>query len=120
LLGNPAAFQAPRGLTFGNAGRDILRNPRRTNFDAALFKHFAIRERAAIEFRAEAFNLFNHTQFFTISALGQGSSGNNAITCYGNTNNSAGDTNCVTMNSFLYPTGAHRARTLQLGAKLLF
>jgi hypothetical protein len=30
---NPGAFAAPTGLTFGNAGRNSLRNPNRTNFD---------------------------------------------------------------------------------------
>ncbi len=41
----------------------ILRNPRRTTFDMALFKHFAIHENVAFEFRAEAFNVFNHVIF---------------------------------------------------------
>jgi hypothetical protein len=47
LLYNPAAFVAPRGLTFGDAGRNLLNNPARTNFDTGLFKHFAITERVA-------------------------------------------------------------------------
>ena len=63
LVYNPAAFASPRGLTLGDSGRNILRNPRHTNFDMALFKHFAIRESASLEFRAEAFNIFNHTSF---------------------------------------------------------
>ena len=58
---NPAAFATPTGLTFGDVGRNFLRNPDRTNFDMALFKHFAIKESMAFEFRAEAFNIFNHT-----------------------------------------------------------
>ena len=60
---NPNAFVAPTGLTFGNVGRNFLRNPSRTNFDMALFKHFAIKESMAFEFRAEAFNVFNHTEW---------------------------------------------------------
>ena len=60
---NPAAFAVPTGLTFGNVGRNFLRNPNRTNFDMALFKHFAIKENIAFEFRAEAFNIFNHTEW---------------------------------------------------------
>ncbi len=32
----PLRLRLPRGLTFGNAGRNGLRNPRRTNFDMAL------------------------------------------------------------------------------------
>ena len=59
----PAAFAVPTGLTFGNSGRNYLRNPNRTNFDMALFKHFAIKESMAFEFRAEAFNVFNHSEW---------------------------------------------------------
>ncbi len=61
LLLNPEAFQAPRGLTFGNAGRNDLNNPRRWNTDVAMLKHFAMPHETNLEFRAEAFNLFNAT-----------------------------------------------------------
>jgi hypothetical protein len=57
-FGNPAAFALPRGLTFGDAGRSILNNPHRANFDWALFKHFKIREQMGFEFRAEAYKRF--------------------------------------------------------------
>ena len=50
-LYNPNAFAPPVGLTFGNAGRNSLNNPDRTNFDMAIFKHFAITEHAGFEFR---------------------------------------------------------------------
>ncbi len=63
LLYNPGAFVQPTGLTFGDAGRNILRNPRRTNFDMALLKHFPITESKYFEFRAEAFNVFNHVEY---------------------------------------------------------
>ena len=33
LKGNPSEFVAPRGLTFGDAGRNFLNNPSRLNFD---------------------------------------------------------------------------------------
>ena len=62
--GNPGAFVAPRGLTFGNSGRNSMRNPSRINFNMSLLKHFkAFHEKSDVEFRAEAFNVFNHTQF---------------------------------------------------------
>ncbi|MGB6776064.1 MAG: TonB-dependent receptor, partial [Terriglobales bacterium] len=44
LIGNPSQFVAPRGLTFGDAGRNFLNNPGRVNFDVAVLKHFKIRE----------------------------------------------------------------------------
>ena len=93
---NAGAFTAPQGLTFGNSGRNSLRNPRQTNFDMALFKHFAFGEARAFEFRAEAFNVFNHTEWNGIAS---------------NTLNSAG---------FLATNGTHLPRILQLGAKFIF
>ena len=93
---NPAAYAAPRGLTFGNSGRDSLRNPRRTNFDMALFKHFPIKESLAFEFRAEAYNVFNHTEW----------------------NGFASTT--ISDSNFLFINAVHNARILQLGAKIIF
>jgi len=60
---DPTAFAVPAPYTYGNAGRDILFGPGRTNWDMSLFKNFVIREQTRFEFRAEAFNLFNHPQF---------------------------------------------------------
>jgi hypothetical protein len=58
-----AAWATPRQYTYGNAGRNILRGPGRTNMDFSVFKHFAITERYRVQFRGEFFNLFNHPQF---------------------------------------------------------
>jgi hypothetical protein len=110
LLYNPAAFAAPTGLTFGDAARNILNNPGRWNMDTGLFKNFAVNERAGFQFRAEAFNVFNHTQFSGI---------NNGISCYGGSNNSAGDPSCLDQE-FLHPNAAHNPRILQLALKFLF
>jgi hypothetical protein len=124
LLGNPSQFVAPRGLTFGDAGRNFLNNPSRLNFDLALLKHFKIRESSQIEFRAEAFNIFNHTQFRIYDPDNPGSSGNNVISCYAGPQFSAGfrgsGADCATGASFLHPLDAHRPRTIQLGLKLAF
>jgi hypothetical protein len=57
------AFTTPALYTYGNAGRDILFGPGRTNFDLSLFKDFQIREQVKLQFRAESFNTFNHPQF---------------------------------------------------------
>jgi hypothetical protein len=131
LLFNPSAFVAPRGLTFGDAGRNILTNPRRTNFDMALLKHFTVTESKYFEFRAEAFNVFNHTEY---SWLGgdAGSAANNqglgtaasTIGCYGGAENSAGDPSCTTPAgagaAFLHATAVHNPRILQLALKFIF
>src|SRR5262249_4889229 len=63
LLGNPGLFAAPMGLTFGNAGRNFLRNPHRTNFDLQISKSFLMSEGRSLQLRLETFNVFNHTQF---------------------------------------------------------
>jgi len=124
LIGNPSQFVAPRGLTFGDAGRNFLNNPGRTNFDLALLKHFKIRESGQLEFRAEAFNILNHTQFRIYDPDNPGSSGNNIISCYAGPLYSAGfkgsSADCVTGASFLHPLNAHRPRTIQFGLKLGF
>ena len=124
LIGNPSEFVAPRGLTFGDAGRNYLNNPGRTNFDMALLKHFHITERSDLEFRAEAFNIFNHTQFRIYDPDNPGRSGNNIISCYAGPQYSAGfegaGADCVTGASFLHPLDAHRPRTIQFGLKLGF
>ncbi|WP_245536321.1 TonB-dependent receptor [Terriglobus saanensis] len=120
LLLNPGAFTAPRGLTFGNSGRNYLHNPSRTNFNMSLFKHFKpFQERVDIEFRAEAYNVFNHTQFRITDASHPGNTGNNVINCYGSQVDfySAGASSCLAGNSFLHPVDAHDPRILQFGLK---
>jgi len=60
---NTAAFALNAPLTFGNAGRNIVRGPSFKNFDFALMKNTRIMETANIEFRTEFFNIFNHPNF---------------------------------------------------------
>jgi hypothetical protein len=60
---DPSAFATPALYTYGNAGRNTLFGPGRTNWDTSLFKNFVIREQTRFEFRAEAFNVLNHPQF---------------------------------------------------------
>jgi hypothetical protein len=125
LLLNPGAFAAPRGLTFGNAGRNSLNNPHRWNFDMALQKHFILPGETSLEFRAEAFNVFNQTQF-RIYDPALGTQANNTASCYANSAASqysaAGDgqTDCLTGSSFLHPVDAHRPRTMQFALKYVF
>jgi hypothetical protein len=126
LLLNPGAFVAPRGLTFGDAGRNFLNNPSRWNFDAALLKHFKVTERTDVEFRAEGFNVFNHTQFRIYDPT-MGNQPNNTVSCYGpSAPYSAGDAGgaddagCLVGQSFLHPVDAHRPRTLQFGLKISY
>ena len=99
-LYNSDAFAAPRGLTYGTAGRNVLNLPTRTNYDMGLFKNFAIHEDMHFEFRAEGFNVFNHTQWSAVDTSA----------CYS-------DANCPT---FLTANAAHNPRILQLAGKFVF
>ena len=108
---NANAFAVPVGLTFGTSGRNILYSPRRTNFDMALFKHFNFTERVGFEFRAEAFNVFNHTEWLPIAGSGGSANANSSNSQSNNTFGNPG---------FLQVGGAHNPRILQLGAKVLF
>ena len=111
-------------LLFGDAGRNYLNNPSRLNFDLSLIKHTRIRETGELEFRAEAFNIFNHTEFRLYDVDNPGRIGNNIISCYAGQFYSAGfegkGADCITGASFLHPIDAHRPRTIQLGLKLAF
>ncbi|HBB97538.1 MAG TPA: hypothetical protein DC054_19320 [Blastocatellia bacterium] len=60
---NPAAFRLPAPGKFGNLRRGTVRQPGLTNVDFSLAKNWKIKEKYGIQFRAEMFNLFNHTEF---------------------------------------------------------
>ena len=57
------AFPLPTGYTFGNAGKNILDGPGEKTGDISIRKMFNLTERFNLEFRAEAFNAFNHAVF---------------------------------------------------------
>jgi hypothetical protein len=64
---NPKDVREPDDYTFGNTGRTIpLTAPGTANASLSIFKSFALRaihEGSSLEFRLEAFNALNHTQF---------------------------------------------------------
>jgi outer membrane receptor protein involved in Fe transport len=57
---NPAAFTVNALGTFGNSGRNRFIGPGYASTDLALEKEFRPIEQLGIQFRAEAFNAFNH------------------------------------------------------------
>jgi hypothetical protein len=60
-------------LTFGNSGRNAVRGPGRSNFDLTIGRRFKLAESRQLEFRAEFFNAFNHTNFMNPDNFGQDS-----------------------------------------------
>lgn len=100
------SFCQPLSGQFGNTGRDSLRGPGINNWDMGIGKDFHFTERVAFQFRAEAFNVFNHHQYgfdpFTSTGIGAP---------IGDNPNNPG---------FGQVQAAHPGRTIQLGAKLVF
>ena len=112
FIANPNAFADPQGLTLGNSGRNFLRNPGHWNIDMALFKHFRITESMGFEFRAEAFNIFNHVEYGPLAGDQGGAAGSAGF--------SSGTGTFVPGSNFLQVGTAYSPRILQLGAKFLF
>jgi len=94
---NPAAYRAPAPYTYGSAGRNSLRSQRFINMDASIFRQFPVWGERRFEFRAEAFNLFNHP------VLSGGNSDLNNGSSFGTVNSTAS-----------------QERQMQLGGKFIF
>ena len=62
-------FSLPALGTMGNARRRFFSGPGIEGIDATLSRNFLVRDDRSLEFRAEAFNLFNHAQFFGAAAV---------------------------------------------------
>ncbi|MGH9353734.1 MAG: hypothetical protein ACRD2G_16500, partial [Terriglobia bacterium] len=105
-----SAFAAPAFGTLGTEGRTAYRGPGIVNFDMALDKDFKVTERMTLEFRAEAYNAFNHTNFDGLN--------NKAEFTYNGTGNSP--LVPLTTNGFGEVTGTRNPRILQLALRLRF
>ena len=103
---NTAAFTQPLAGQFGSSGRNILRQPGINNWDVGFGKTFNFTERIGFQFRAEAFNIFNHTQYgydpFTSTGIASSVDNNPNDPQYGKV------------------IAARPGRILQLGAKFIF
>jgi hypothetical protein len=110
---NPNAqyIQAGPGA-LATAGRNTLATPRTNNWDMAVVKRFNTSERTNVEFTAQAFNIFNHSQFVPGSVNTVNSIGYTGITGFVRVNSGA----------FNDPTQAfaNNARTMQLVMKFNF
>jgi hypothetical protein len=61
---NPNAFAVEPLGQFGNARHNMFAGPPVNNWDFTVIKRTALTERYSFEFRAEFFNILNHTQFY--------------------------------------------------------
>jgi hypothetical protein len=66
---NPAAFAGSALGQEGNANHRFFHGPGVNNFDFAVLKRTPVSEHVNLEFRAELFNIFNHTQFLGPSGI---------------------------------------------------
>ncbi len=66
---NAALFPLEASGTLGNAKRRVFYGPGINNFDLTLQKITRLTESKSIELRAEAFNAFNHTQFYGAASV---------------------------------------------------
>jgi Carboxypeptidase regulatory-like domain/TonB dependent receptor len=60
---NTSAFVIPPSGSFGNAGRNVVEGPGQAVVNASLLKTTQVTERLGVQFRAEAFNLFNRVNY---------------------------------------------------------
>ena len=111
---NPAAFLAPAAGAVGNLRRDTLTGPGFANLDLSLAKSTMIHERVNAQFRAEFFNILNHTNLQTPNPVVFSSGPQQSTTA-----------SALTAPAVLSPTAgvvtaAATSRQLQFGLKLLF
>ncbi|HET8548589.1 MAG TPA: TonB-dependent receptor [Bryobacteraceae bacterium] len=66
---NTSLFSAPAVGTLGTAARRFFSGPGMMNFDAAVLKQVHVSDTVSLNLRFEAFNVFNHAQFFGAAAV---------------------------------------------------
>jgi hypothetical protein len=105
---SPSAFSAPALGSWGNLQQNYVRGPGRDDWNLALHKVFNFTEHSNFEFRAEAFNVWNHTQFEGDQGVGGMNTGCgwNGSTCAG--------------GNFGIITSAYDPRVFQLLGKIVF
>lgn len=64
---NTAAFARPGRGEYGDAPRHLIQRPGINNWDLSLFKNFPVGDGRSLQYRLEAYNVLNHTQFQEIN-----------------------------------------------------
>jgi hypothetical protein len=110
---NAGAFAAPAYGTVGNAGRDSLIGPGYGNLDLSLLKSTQLTEATHLQFRAEFFNVLNHTNLQLPNEVVYSAGPTQGTT--------ANQTAVATLGSpGVITSTANTSRQIQLGLKLLF
>lgn len=107
---NPNAFSLPAVGTFGNVGKGQFIGPGFWDWDMAGVKNIPLTERVGMQFRAEFFNIFNHTNFSENAA---------GVTSGGNTSASVTQSN-PSRATFGQILGAGDPRILQFALRFTF
>jgi hypothetical protein len=82
---NPAAYAVPAQYTYGNSGFNVCYSDNHQSVDASLSKDFNVTEGTKFQFRFEAFNVPNLTDFSAPSNTNIDSSSYGSITSISNT-----------------------------------
>jgi len=109
--GSPIFTQPAAGTFNGQLVRNLIHQPGFSNWNMGLFKSFPINEKRGFQFRAEAYNVWNHPNWC-------GSSG-----CSGTTNIGLNPTNLTTFGKVLSKGGGSSGsgeRNLQLSLRFYF
>lgn len=100
---NAAAFLPPETGTYGNVGRDALTGPGLTQLDFSATRNAHLAERLGFQFRAEFFNILNHTNLSTPNEVVYSSA-----------------TSGISPTAGLMTSTSTTSRQIQFGAKLQF
>lgn len=98
----------PAQGTFGTMSRDELRAKGLRTWDFSVFKNWKFKERLTTQFRVEAFNILNDTQY---------GAPNNALTTPASFGEALGTPDVINHNPLI---GSGSARALQLSLRLIF
>jgi hypothetical protein len=110
---NPNASSAPKAGYVGNAPRDGLTGPGFTDWDLSLLKSTALTERTRLQFRAEFFNILNHTNLQLPNEVVYSTGPTQGTLASQSTAPALGSPGVISAT-------ANTSRQIQLGLKLLF
>jgi len=109
-----SVYSLPAPGTWGNAPHNSVWGPGRDNWNLSLYKNFRFTESSYLQFRAEFYNIWNHTQWIGDTQNGGISTNASFI------KNSAGNYVLDPSSNFGQVTSAYDPRVIQLALKLFF